>query len=63
MQKVRQVKEELGKRQGIQPGREVRLTFGGSDLPDDALAADHVKAGNTMEMKIRVRGGIVESCL
>ena len=58
------MKEELAKRQGIDPTKEIRLSFGGSsDLADNALVADHVQNGNTMTMNIRVRGGIVETYL
>ncbi len=60
---VRQVKEEIAKRQGINTDTEVRLCFGGPDIPDDALVADHVGNGNTITMNIRVRGGTVESYL
>jgi hypothetical protein len=57
---VRQVKDEIAKRQGINTDKEVRLCFGGPDLPDDALVADHVGNGNTMTMNIRVRGGLAD---
>ena len=57
------MKDEIAKRQGIDPTKEVRLSFGGSDLPDDALVADRVQNGNTMTMNIRVRGGTDETYL
>ncbi len=57
------MKEEISKRQGIDPTKEIRLSFGGPDLADDALVADHVQNGNTLTMNIRVRGGTVETYL
>ena len=57
------MKEEIAKRQGIDPTKEIRLSFGGPDLADNALVADHVQNGNTLTMNIRVRGGIVETYL
>lgn len=57
---VRQLKEELGRRENVQPG-EVSLSFAGKYLPDDAAVADHVGAGNTLSMTLRLKGGKVDA--
>ncbi len=57
---VRQVKEELGKKEGLNADEQA-LSFGGKYLPDDALVADHVGAGSTLSMTFRLKGGNVDA--
>jgi hypothetical protein len=54
---VRQVKDSIGKAQGIEPGQ-IRLVFGGKELLDDAPVTDYnVGPGSNVHMALRLKGG------
>ena len=54
---VRQVKDSIGRTQGIEPGQ-IRLVFGGKELLDDAPVTDYnVGPGSNVHMALRLKGG------